>query len=138
MQISPALRLEGTVSYVRGARRDIADNLYRIAPLGGRLALTWDAGDWWLTGESVGAARQDKVSATNGEAASPGWVAANLWFGLDLGKAVSLSGGIENLFDRRYSDHLAGRNRVPLSDVAVGEKLPASGRSLFVRLGVDF
>jgi iron complex outermembrane recepter protein len=86
----------------------------------------------------VGAARQSKISATNGEAASPGWVAANLWFGVNMGGALTLSGGVENVFDRRYADHLAGRNRVLLSDVAVGEKLPAPGRSLFVRVGIDF
>lgn len=137
-QIAPRLRLEGTVSYVRGKRCDTVDNLYRIAPLNGRLALAWDAGIWSMTGEILGAARQDKVSATNGEAESPGWVAANLWFGLKLGKAIALSGGIENLFDRRYADHLAGRNRVLLSDIAVGEKLPAPGRSAFVRVGIDF
>lgn len=134
-QLADQLKLEGTASYVRGKRRDIADNLYRIAPLNGRLALTWQADRWSVTGEAVGAARQSTVSATNGEAASPGWVAANLWFDLALNRSISLSGGIENLFDRRYSDHLAGRNRVTGSDLAVGEKLPAPARSLFVRLG---
>lgn len=137
-QIAPALRLEATLSHVRGQRRDIADNLYRIAPLNGRLALTWEGGAWWLTGEASGAMRQDKVSVTNGEVASPGWLAASLWFGVNLGKAVSLTAGIENLFDRRYADHLAGRNRVAQSDVAPGERLPAPGRSVFLRLGVDF
>ncbi|MBN8501304.1 MAG: TonB-dependent receptor [Sphingomonadales bacterium] len=137
-RITPQLRLEGTVSYVRGQRRDIADNLYRIAPLGGRLALTWDGGGWSLTGELTGAARQDKVSLTNSEATSPGWAAANLWFGVNLGQSITLTGGVENLLDRRYADHLAGRSRVLLSDVAVGEKLPAPGRSLFVRIGLGF
>jgi len=134
-QVLDRLKLEGTVSYVRGKRRDIADNLYRIAPLNGRLALTWQAQGWSVTGEAVGAARQSKVSATNGETASPGWVAANLWFDVALGKSISLSGGVENLFDRRYADHLAGRNRITASALAVGEKLPAPARSLFVRLG---
>lgn len=136
-QIAPQLRLDGTVSYVNGSRRDVADALYRIAPLNGRLALTWEAADWSVTAEGVGAARQDRVSATNGEAPSPGWVVANLWFSARLGPVLSLSGGIENLFDRRYADHLAGRNRVLLSDVAVGEKLPAPGRGLFIWLGID-
>lgn len=135
-QVLDRLKLEGTVSYVRGKRRDIADNLYRIAPLNGRVALTWQAQGWSVTGEAVGAARQSKVSSTNGEAASPGWVAANLWFDVALGQSISLSGGVENLFNRRYSDHLAGRNRIIGSGVAVGEKLPAPARSLFVRLGI--
>ncbi|MCC6926867.1 TonB-dependent receptor [Novosphingobium sp.] len=137
-QILPQLRFDATVSYVRGQRRDLADNLYRIAPLNGRVALAWQGTGWSLSGELVGAAAQRKVSATNGEAPSSGWVSANLWFGLDLGKTVQLSGGIENLFDRRYADHLAGRNRVPGGDVGLGERLPAAGRSLFVRLGLDF
>jgi iron complex outermembrane receptor protein len=137
-QLLPRLRLDATISYVRGKRRDVADNLYRISPLNGRVALGWDAGQWSLTAELVGAAAQHKVSATNGEQASPGWVSSNLWFGLDLGKAITLPGGVENVFNRRYSDHLAGRNRVTQSDVALGERLPAAGRSLFVRLGMDF
>lgn len=137
-QIAPQLRLDGTISYVRGQRRDIADNLYRIAPLNGRLALTWEAPGWSVSAEAVGAAAQNRVSATNGEAASPGWVSANLWVTVDLAKGLVLSGGVENLLNRRYADHLAGRNRVPLSDVALGERLPAPGRSAFVRLGFDF
>lgn len=137
-QIAPQLRLDGTISYVRGQRRDIADNLYRIAPLNGRLALTWEAPGWSVSAEAVGAAAQNRVSVTNGEAATPGWVSANLWFRADLARGLALSGGVENLLNRRYADHLAGRNRVPGSDVAPGERLPAPGRSAFVRLGLEF
>lgn len=137
-QVTPQLRLDGTISYVRGLRRDIADNLYRIAPLNGRLALTWDGPGWSVSAEAVGAAAQNRVSFTNGEAASSGWVSANLWFTADLASGLVLSGGVENLLNCRYADHLAGRNRVAMSDVAVGERLPAPGRSAFVRLGVDF
>ena len=86
----------------------------------------------------IGAARQGKVSATNGEAATPGWVAANLWFGVDLGRAITLSGGVENMFDRRYADHLAGRNRVGASDVPVGERLPGPGRGVWARITAQF
>lgn len=137
-QIARQLRLDGTISYVRGQRRDIADNLYRIAPLNGRLALTWEAEGWSVSAEAVGASAQNRVSATNGEVPSPGWVSANLWFTAELAKGLTLSGGIENLLNRRYSDHLAGRNRVALSEVALGERLPAPGRSAFIRLGLDF
>lgn len=136
-QIAAPLRLEATVSHVRGKRRDIADNLYRIAPLNGRASLTWEGADWSATAEVVMAARQKKVSATNGERASSGWAVANAWFDWSISRNLRLSGGIENLFDRRYADHLAGLNRVRLSDVAVGERLPASGRSAFLRLGID-
>lgn len=136
-QLTGQLRLDATLSYVRGERRDIADNLYRIAPLNARVALHWNAGTWSMSGELIGAAAQNRVSATNSEQASPGWVTANLWFGIELSCAITLSGGIENLFDRRFANHLSGRNRVSGSDVMLGERMPAAGRSLFVRVGFD-
>ena len=137
-QAMERLRFEATISWVRGKRRDIADNLYRIAPLNGRASLAWAGDAWQIAGELVGAAAQRKVSRTNGESGSPGWVAANLWFDATIAGRITLAGGIENLFDRRYAQHLAGRNRIPGSDIAVGERLPAPGRSLFVRIGYAF
>ncbi len=136
--ILPGLEFSATASYVRGKRRDIGDNLYRIAPLNGRASLTWGIDGWWVSAEAVGAAKQDKVSATNSERASPGWVIANLWGGYRLADRLSLSAGVENIFDRRYADHLAGINRVPGGAVAVGEHMPGVGRSLFVRIGIDY
>ena len=135
-QLTPAWRFDATASYVRGKRRDIVDDLYRIAPLNGRASITYDGGPWALTGEIVGADGQRNVSATNGEEASPGWVIANLWFDLRISQALRLSGGMENVFDRRYANHLSGINRVRDSDVAVGERLPGLGRSVHLRLGV--
>lgn len=137
-QITPQLRMDLTASYVRGQRRDIADDLYRIAPLNGRLALTWEGADWSISTELFGAAAQHHVSVTNGETASPGWVSANLWFSASLTAELNLSGGIENLLNGRYADHLAGRNRIPLPGVAVGERMPAPGRSAFMQLSFGF
>jgi iron complex outermembrane receptor protein len=91
-----------------------------------------------VTGEVVAAAAQHDVSATNGEAPSAGWAIANLWFDVGLTRTLRLSGGVENLFNRAYADHLTGINRVALSDVAVGQRMPGIGRSLFVRLGASF
>lgn len=137
-QALPALRFDATLSWLRGRRRDVADNLYRIAPLNGRASVTWGGSRGSLTGEVVAAARQRKVSATNGESASPGWVTANAWFDLRVSDALRLSGGIENLFGRRYANHLSGLNRVRDSDIAIGERMPAAGRSAFVRIGAAF
>jgi len=137
-QMIAPLRLEATVSYVRGKRRDIADNLYRIAPLNGRAALTWEGQRWSASAEVVMAARQKRVSTTNGERSNPGWAVANAWFDWSITRSLRFSGGIENLFDRRYAEHLAGLNRVRLSDVAVGDRMPATGRSAFLRIGFDY
>jgi iron complex outermembrane receptor protein len=46
---------------------------------------------------------------------------------------MAIEAGIENLFDTQYEPHLAGRNRVGASDVAVGERLPGAGQGGWVR-----
>ena len=40
-RLAGLLRLDGVASFVRGKRRDISDNLYRIAPASARVALSW-------------------------------------------------------------------------------------------------
>ena len=131
--ITRTVRLDGVATYVRGKRRDIDDNLYRIAPRNLRLDLTWAPGNWSVTAEGVGYAAQHDVSVTNGEQKSGGYIVANLFGQVALRHGLTLSAGVENLFDRRYEPHLAGYNRVMESDVPVGARLPAPGRSAFVR-----
>lgn len=133
-KIAGPLRIDGVTSYVRGTRRDLADNLYRMAPANGRLALVWEAARWSLSIEGQAVAAQKKVSATNDEAASKGYVLANIYGHWLVRDGVRLDVGIENLFDRQYLEHLAGYNRIAASDVPLGARLPGPGRSAFMRL----
>lgn len=134
LDLAGPLRLDGVASYVRGRRADLRDNLYRISPPNARVALTWDAGAWSVSGEVQATAAQKKVSATNSEAQSDGYVLANLYGYWVIREGVRLDVGVENLLDRRYEDHLAGYNRVSGSDVPLGARLPGAGRSAFLRL----
>jgi iron complex outermembrane receptor protein len=127
-------RLDGIVSYVRGERDDINDNLYRIAPLNGRATLTYRRGEWWTGLEGVAYAKQDQVSDTNDEQETDAYQLLNLRGGVDIGRGLALSAGVENIFDSTARDHLAGLNRVTGSDVAVGERLPSPGRNYFATL----
>lgn len=133
-RITGPLRIDGVASYVRGTRRDIADDLYRMAPAKGRLALTWDAGHWSMAMEGQAVAAQRNVSRTNGEAASSGYFLANLYGHWMVRAGLRLDIGIENLFDRYYLEHLSGYNRVQGSDVPLNTRLPGAGRSAFLRL----
>ena len=131
-QWSEALGLRGTLSYVRGENQDNGDNLYRIAPLRGDVNLDYRRGAWKHTVEWRLAARQDKVSAYNGETPTGGYGLVNLRTRWQLSKAASLSAGVENLFDKYYADHLGGINRVSGGDVAVGAHIPGAGRFLYL------
>lgn len=134
VRLDAAWRLDGTASWVRGERRDIDDDLYRIAPPSLRLGLTRDAASWSATLETVAVAEQTHVSTTNSEAATDGFVLVNLYGSWAVRDGVSVSAGIENVFDERYRQHLAGYNRNSGSDVALGERLPGAGRSVGLRL----
>ena len=136
--LTPELRLEGVVGFARGRRRDVRDDLYRVAPLHGMAALVWDVEHWRLELESIFADDQGRVSDTLGERSSSGYGLLNAratWLPFE-GMAVTL--GVHNLLDRTYRDHLAGFARFDDRDVRRGERLPGEGRSLVVRVRRDF
>jgi iron complex outermembrane receptor protein len=124
--------LGGILSYVRGKNTDNGDNLYRIAPLTARLYVDYQTGTWNHRAELNLAARQNKVSAYNQELPTSGHGVVNLRIRWQASKALRLTAGVENLFDRIYYDHLGDINRVTLSSVAIGGQLPGMGRSLYV------
>lgn len=133
------LRLDGTLSYVRGRRRDITDRLYRNAPFTGTVALTYAEERWSVTAESVFADRQNKVSDTNGESKTSGYGIANLYGYLELREGVMLRAGVENVFDKTYREHLNGFNRITDNpDIAPGERLPGAGRNFVVDVNYAF
>lgn len=134
-QLSGSWSLSGAVSYVRGERDDIDDDLYRIAPLNGYLAVDYRRESWGLSLEGLLYGRQNKVSATNAERTSDGYEVFNLQGFWQPTRELRLSLGVDNILDKEYEDHLAGVNRVAGNpDIAPGERLPGYGRNLFARL----
>ncbi|EDZ66554.1 TonB-dependent receptor domain protein [Nitrosococcus oceani AFC27] len=144
----PRWRLDGVASYVRGKRRDINDNLYRIAPPNLRLSLTHERIHWFTTVESVLVYRQENISDTNtldpGNAnntneATPGYVLVNLYGQYRLlNQGITFTAGINNLLDKTYTNHLTGFNRVLNSDVSQGRRLPGPGRNFYAALRYEF
>ena len=131
------LRLDGVFSFVRGERRDIDDDLYRVAPPNLTLGLTWEADVWSATLEVRAVADQDNVSVTNSEEATDGYALLSVYGEWSVSEGVRLSAGVENLLDEVYQDHLAGYNRNGFGGVPVGERLPGAGRGVFLRLNLS-
>lgn len=137
--LSESWSLNGVVNYVRGRRTDSSDDLYRLAPLNGFVALNYGAERWGWSLEGQFADGQTRVSETVAESESSGYAVFNTSGFLKLGADVRLSAGVDNIADRDYADHLAGINRVMGNpDIAQGERLPAYGRNFFLRLDYDF
>jgi iron complex outermembrane receptor protein len=122
------------VSYVRAKRTDIHDDLYRIAPLRGRTTLRYVRESWSVSLEGVYAARQNKVSRTNGEPTSKSWGIMNLFGDWEPIEGVLLEFGIDNVLDDVKRDHLAGISRVTSSGVTAGQRLPGPRRSFYGRV----
>ncbi len=136
-------RIDFMLSYVRGRRTDISDNLYRIAPLNGKLSFFYDTEEWLAGTELVAYNKQTKTSEYNNEVPTAGYVLWNIRAqyrpqykylqGLEIGC------GVENLLDKAYRVHLSGLNRNPINDgTSVGEHLPGPGRNVYATLSYDW
>jgi iron complex outermembrane receptor protein len=136
--ISDSWLLRGNLSYVRGKRSDVTDNLYRIAPISSFMELRYAQDRYFLTAESVAATKQDKVADFNNEKISVGWGIVNLRGGLQLSDAFNMTLGVDNIFDRAYQDHLGGYNRVQDSDVPLGERLFSKGRNFSLKINANW
>jgi iron complex outermembrane receptor protein len=132
------LQIDGTLSYVRGKRKDIVDDLYRITPLRGRTTLSYMRSGWVLSVEGVYAASQNHVSLTNGETPTSAWGIMNLFASWEFREGMSVSAGVDNVTNAAYSDHLAGVARVLSPGTTPGVRLPAQGVSFHGRIGVVF
>ncbi len=137
--ISQNIQLDGTISYVRGERRDTSDNLYRIAPLTARTNLSYHQSNWHAGIEAVTVAKQNRISDENHEQKTSGYAIFNLSGNYQPTNHITLQAGINNLFDREYQDHLGGYNRISNNpDIAQGARLPGLGRSAYVGMNIDW
>ena len=137
-RLTPTLRLEGNAAWVRGRRTDLDDNLYRLPPVNGSVALRYARDALALRAEVVGYGGQDKVARYNGEQESAGYGIVNASMAWQVGDALRLEFQASNIFDRGYQDHLAGVNRVRDVEIPVGERLWGEGRTLTVGAIVSF
>lgn len=130
--------IDASMSYVRGRNKDTGGDLYRIAPLRGIVDLNYQDRCWESHLEWVWSAKQDQVSALQGETPSPGFGFLNFRVARVFAESVRWEIGVENIFDKRYADHLSGVNRVMGSDVAAGERVPGAGRFGYTSLSWSF
>jgi len=128
------LILRAIASAVRGERKDVNDDLYRITPDNFILALDYLGNNWMLSVENMSYAKQDKVSATNFELETSGYSVVNISSEINLSDDLEIGLGIDNVFDKKHEDHLGGYNRAFNSDIPMRERLPGLGTSVYGRV----
>ena len=140
-QLSDNMTLNNVTSYVKGQRRDIDDNLYRIAPLNTRIEMTYAMNKWNFSSELVAYQAQNNVSLTNQEQSTAGYGITNLAATFNFNENTNVAFGINNVFDKKYNNHLNGYNRNNLNaDVGFDPtnsrayRLPGEGVNVYVTL----
>lgn len=139
IQITDNWSISGLVNYVRGKRDDSTkDNLYRIAPLNATFRLGYARSNWSTQIESLVSSNQGDVSSTNAEQKTNGYGVVNIKAIWQTTASLQLAAGVDNLFDKRYEDHLAGYNRAANPDIALRSRLPGFGANAYVRALYQF
>ncbi len=142
--ITDNFRADAILSYVRGKRADgNEDNLYRIAPLNGRVSFTYERSDWLASLTYVAAMRQEHTANFNGEKETSGYSILNLYTQYrpsfhQYAEGLTLGVGVDNIIGTKYTDHLNGINRAGNVDLAKGKRIPNPGRNVYVTLRYDW
>jgi iron complex outermembrane recepter protein len=124
---------------------NISDNipLPQMPPLDARLGLTFETGDWSSTALWRLVSRQHRIAVNDGNvvgkdfASSAGFGVLSANMAYKVTKQVKISGGVDNLLNKAYSEHLnlAGNNGFGYS---VNTPVNEPGRTVWVKLNVTF
>ncbi len=137
-KLTDTIQLTSIISYVEGQRRDIDDNLYRIAPLNGQVNLSYSAYNLMVKASLVMAAKQDDVSITNGEQKTAGYGVFNIDAQYFVNNDLAIRLGVDNILDKNYQNHLGGYNRVKGTEIQVMSRLPSEGVSAWAEVTYSF
>lgn len=127
------LYLRGSLSYVRGEDSDTDTPLIEIPPLTGSIGLRYDIGDFFFEVSERFADGQDRVDTTLNEEETAGWGVTDLKSGVNWNK-WSVTGGVNNLFDKHYFTHLSYK-RDPFGS---GVKVPETGMLAYLTLAYRY
>ncbi|PIE44089.1 MAG: hypothetical protein CSA50_01970 [Gammaproteobacteria bacterium] len=138
-QINEQFSMRNVTSVVRGKRRDIDDDLYRVAPINTWFNFSYRSSNWQFDADLMAALRQDRVSVTNSERETPGFGVLHLTAIRSLNQNSYIKLAVNNVFDKLYYQHTNGYNRNNRNQ-AVGFdpnnlqafRLPAEGRGVQV------
>jgi iron complex outermembrane receptor protein len=116
-------------SYLWGTNLETDRPALGVAPLRGDLGLRWEpqGGRVYVEGTLTATTRQDRVAEKQlGEQPTDGFVTLDLQGGVDIGHGISLEGGVTNLTNTDYVNHLNATNPYTATPV------PEPGRILFL------
>jgi len=140
-QASPAWTLGGSLAWAHGDNRSQHRPLAQIPPLESRWTAAWDNGRWSAGALLRAVAAQHRVADGQGNVAgrdlgpSAGFATLALNLGYRLDAHWQLSAGVDNVFDRAYSEHLNLAGSADFGWPADPVRINEPGRSGWIRIG---
>ncbi|RAP59682.1 TonB-dependent copper receptor [Oleiagrimonas sp. MCCC 1A03011] len=134
-------KVDATLAYAWGANRTEHRPLPQMPPLDLKLGLTYDTGKWSVGGLWRGVVAQHRVAVGEGNIVgqdlgpTPGFAVFSLNGGVRLDDALTLSAGIDNLFNRTYAEHI-NASSVELAGYVNTVRVNEPGRTAWIKLAV--
>jgi iron complex outermembrane receptor protein len=139
LSLTQELFLFGGMSYVQARKETKPEKNIRssrvaeIPPLKTRIALRYDKGSYFGEVETILSANQYRVDTDLNEQRTSGYGVVNIKVGGNF-KGFTLNAGIDNVFDKKYFEHLSYL-RDPF---ATGVKVPEPGRTFYINASYTF
>ena len=130
----PWIDLRGGWSYVRAEDLLFDEPLFGVAPFEQQYALDIHnpSRTRWLEVLVTSTAAQGRVAATRFELPTAGWTTIDLMVGVRMRDGLTLRGGVQNITDQYYVNHLNSLN--PFT----GRRIAELGRSAYIGAEVGF
>lgn len=112
-QLAPAWKTDFSLAYVRGSNKTDHTSLAQMSPLEARLGLTWDNQTWTVGGLLRSVMAQKSYALNQGNIVGQdigqtgGFTVFSINGGYRIKKGVQITGGIDNVFNRKYAEHLS-------------------------------
>ena len=143
-KVAGFLKVDATLAYTHGQNDTDDKPLAQIAPLEARLGLGYEA-ESWSTGMLVrGVQRQNRFALNQGNivgqdlGATAGFAIVSLNAGWKPAKGWLVTGGVDNLFNRAYAEHISrGTSAIP-GYVVQSVRVNEPGRMLWLKASLTF
>ena len=143
-RIARFLKVDASLAYTHGQNDTEARPLAQIAPLEARLGLGYEA-EAWSAGLLVrDVERQDRVAVNEGNIVGQdlgptgGFAVISLNAGWKPAKGWLITGGVDNLFNRTYAEHISRNANVVPGYIVQSIRVNEPGRTLWLKASLTF
>ncbi len=140
-RLTDTWKADATLAYVRGDNDTDGTALAQLPPLEGRLGLGYDNKTWSAGALLRGVSEQTRYDTNKGNIVgqdigrTPGFGIFSLNAGYRPKKGMLIAGGIDNLFDKTYAEHIS-RAGAMVSGFDQTTRVNELGRNMWIKLNI--